>query len=41
MMKFVKDISEINTMTLFAIDTNLLVYAHDNDNPYHRRAKHF
>lgn len=41
MMKFVKDISEINTMTLFAIDTNLLVYAHDNDNPYHHRAKTF
>lgn len=28
-------------MTLFAIDTNLLVYAHDEDNIYHQRAKEF
>lgn len=28
-------------MTLFAIDTNLLVYAHDEDNPYHNNAKTF
>lgn len=26
-------------MTLFAIDTNLLVYAHDEENPYHDGAK--
>lgn len=28
-------------MTLFAIDTNLLVYAHNEDNPYHNNAKNF
>ncbi len=28
-------------MTVYAIDTNLLVYAHNLDSPFHEKAKNF